>query len=181
MEYTFKAEITPKFKIEEIYTDTIGKDWIRFQELVAELGEHILAYMQNYINSHISRAESNGTLANAMKLDVVAGAGEASVGWGIGYMPTLDVEVPYWYLINFGGLTTIAKEGRGVGGYFGGGDAPDSIKRGSGVGTQRFHEEMNTFMMFPKSPIKPMNYIENSRQQLDREINKILQFIRTRK
>lgn len=176
------ASIYPKFNVTEIYNEFIEKDWFKFQELVYELGEHTLSYIQNFINSRTHREGRTGNLANSIKkYDLPhTGAGEASVGWGIGLISEMNELAPYWYLLNFGGLTAIAKEGRGVGGSFNG-EAPDSTKRGTNVGTQRFTQESNSFFMMPKSPIKGLNYIENTRQKLDAEINKILLYLQTHK
>ena len=173
------TSITPKFDSKEIYEEAIGQSWFRFQNLVAELGQHILSYLQTYINANSHREGKTGNLANAMKLDLIAG--EGMVGWGIGKIEDLNKNVPYWYLINFGGLTTIAREGRGVGGYFGTGDAPDSKYRGTGVGSQRFTQARDYFIMKPKSPIKGMNYIESTRMRLDQELQTILTFLMTHK
>lgn len=178
MAFEIKTITNPKFDTKEIYDSIIQKEWIRLQNLVLELGEHLLEYIQTYINSRTHRDGKTGKLANAMKLDVQAGAGEAGISWGIGHIPTLNVEVSYWYLLNFGGLTAIAKQGRGVGGSFNG-EAPSPTKTGTGVGTQRFTQENNSFFMIPKSPIRPMNYIEATRQKLNMEINKILKFLKT--
>ena len=49
------ASFSPKFNVQEIYNDFIGKDWFRFQELIAELGQHTLEYLQTYINAHSHR------------------------------------------------------------------------------------------------------------------------------
>jgi hypothetical protein len=89
-------------------------------------------------------------------------------------------------LINFGGLTWAVKTGKGVPGFFGAGQAPDSTKSGTGVGTERFTYQMteygeSSYIMFPKSAIKPMNYVEATRRQLDRELQKILIYLTTHK
>lgn len=170
------ATFTPKFNVNEIMHDFVGKDWFRLQELVNILGEHILSYMQDYINTRSHRDGKTGNLANAITIDQYAGAGE--VGWGIGKITTLDQNAPYWYLLNFGGKTFVAQFGLGVGGSFNG-NSPDSSKAGTGVGTERFGD--GNFVMFPKNPIRPLNYIESSRQKLDLEIKKIILHIKANK
>lgn len=184
MKFDWKFTVTPKFSHTEIVHEVIERTWFRFQELVAELGEHILSYLQTYINAHSRRDGKTGNLANAMTLDTFVGP--ATVGWGIGKIADLNGRVPYWRLINFGGLTWAAKTGKGVPGFFGAGNAPDKSQRGSGVGTERFHYQTTeygeaSYMMFPKTAIKPMNYVEATRMQLDRELQKILIYLTSHK
>lgn len=179
MDFNLKIDITPKFQATEIVHEIVEKTWFRFQVLAVELGSHILTYLQTYINAHTRRDGATGNLANAMTLDIDSTAGQAQVSWGIGHIPTLNSKVPYWRLINFGGLTWAAKTGRGVPGFFGTGNAPDPTKRGTAVGTERFVYDTSDkhSMMFPKSPIKPMNYVEATRMQLDNELQKILTYL----
>src|SRR3989304_113342 len=174
------ASITPKFDSKVIYNEWIEKNWFEFQEKVFELGNEMLAYIQQFITSKTHRDGSTGNLVRSIKLYPQAGAGTAEVGWGIGLMSEMDTLAPYWYLINFGGYTTIAKEGRGVAGFFGSNNAPDSTLAGSGVGTERFNQSSadGRFYMKPHSLIIPMNYIESSRFELDRALQHILTSIK---
>lgn len=178
-----KVSIYPKFDSIKIVDEWIGQDWFRFQNLVNILGDHLLNYMQTYINARSHREGRTGNLANSIKkYDLPnTGIGEASVGWGIGLISEMDKLAPYWYLINYGGKTFVANFGMGVGGYFGAGDAPDSSKAGTGIGTQRFTQEYGQFVMYPKNPIKGINYIESTRQKLDQEIRKIIDHLKHNK
>jgi len=169
----FNTTFTPKFDVKTIYDEAIngGSAWLC--SLVYELGDRMLGSIQTYINANSHREGRTGNLANSIKLYREPSTKLGEVTWGIGLISEMSKLAPYWYLINFGGLTTIAKEGRGVGGSFGG-DAPDSAKRGTDIGTQTFTQGKDMFFMFPKNPIKPMNYIEFSRNLLVFEINQLL-------
>ena len=176
MSFNLTASFTPKFITSKIVSETITKDWFQFQDRVFDLGQTILQYLQTYITSHSHRDGKTGTLANAMRLYSKAVPGEATVGWGIGKISELDQLAPYWHLVNFGGKTFVAQFGMGVGGSFNG-DAPISSKAGTNIGTQRFDWAPYTegsFVMFPKNPIRPMNYIEATKMQIDREIRTLL-------
>lgn len=170
----FKVTFTPKFDSKIIYYESIVKPSAWLSSLFYELGDTIFAYMQEYISSRIRREGKTGNLANSIKLYHFPSKELGVTEWGIGFIPEMSAQAPYWALINFGGLTPIAREGRGVSGYFGLGDAPDPTKRGTGVGTQRFTQARNKFFMRPTSPIKPMNYIESSRFRTELEINRII-------
>jgi hypothetical protein len=156
------ASFTPKFDSKTIYNEFIGKEWFKFQLLAYELGEHILQYLQTYINSH-AKKEHTGNLANAMTLERHAGAGEAQVSWGIGKISDLNIQVPYWKIINYGGSGWHG-DYHFTPGFFNG----DVFK---------YNPMMPEGKMLPsgvKGIIKPMNYVEASRMQLDRELNIII-------
>ena len=181
MQFSFSASITPKFDSQQLYDELINKNWNKIQTTIIGLGEYILQYLQTYINTRSHRDGKTGNLANAMTL--TKDLSPTTVGWGIGKIVDLNRNAPYWRMINYGGLTWVAKTGRGVPGYFGTGDAPDSAQRGSGVGTQRFHYDKggSSFMMFPKNPIYPQNYIETTWLQMNREFQKLLNKLKTSK
>ena len=158
------------FNAKQIVDEWIRRDWFEFQYQVHELGNQILSYMQQFITSRIKRDGSTGNLVRSINLEPFVGM--ASVGWGIGKISEMDKLAPYWYLINYGGMSFIAQFGLGTGGSFGG-EAPDPMKAGTGVGKQRFGS--GNFVMFPKSPIAPMHFVESSRLELDRRIIFIIQ------
>jgi len=163
MAFEFKASFSPKFNVKEIVHQTIEKQWIEFQFRAFELGETMLSYMQTYIASQIKGDTSSGNLVRSIKLYNEAGAGEAKVAWGIGLMTEMNVLAPYWKLINYGGVTWKG-DYHFVPGHFEGNkfvyvpNSKDGEMLPSGV----------------KTVIKGMNYIESTRMELDREINKIL-------
>lgn len=185
MEFTLKTELTPKFIVKEIYDDWIGRDWFAFQLAVFELGEQTLDFIHEFITQHSKRAEKSGNLVKSIKLYSIHGMAEVS--WGIGKMSEMTSSAPYWYLINFGGMSWAGLTGKPVPGLFDGDSRPDRNMSGSGVGTERFHYQSyynNTHgkdeksFMTVKSPINPMNYIENAQFKVDAELTNILNKIK---
>jgi hypothetical protein len=163
------VSVYPKFDANEIYRDVIFLDWFKFQNLVGELSGHTLNYLQTYINSH-SQKDHSGNLANSMQVEMVAGAGTGSVGWGIGKISDLNIQAPYWRIINNGG-SSFKGDYHFVPGFFNGNKfvynpmMPEGKSLPSGV----------------KGIIAPMNYIEATHFNLDREINIILKSLKTLK
>jgi hypothetical protein len=163
------VSVYPHFDANAIYRDVIFLDWFKFQNLIGELSGHTLSYLQTYINSH-SQKDHSGNLANTMKVEMPSGAGEAQVSWGIGKIADLDQFAPYWRIINYGG-SGFKGDYHFVPGFFNGNKftynpmMPEGKMLPSGV----------------KGLIKPMNYIEATHLNLDREINIILKSLKTLK
>jgi hypothetical protein len=157
------ASFTPKFNVNAIMSEWIQKDWFQFQYAIHELGTEMLNYMQGFITERRKHPATTGRLINSIKLYQFGGFGQAETGWGIGDMSVMSKIAPYWYLINFGG-STFRGDYHFTPGYFEGGIftyVPNS------------HEGK----MLPsgvKGIIKPMNYIEASRLQLNNEIMNLL-------
>lgn len=184
MEFSLHAEFTPKFKVNEIYNDWIERDWFIFQEAVFDLGKEMLDYIHKLITDKSHREGKTGTLNKSIKL--YPNVGMAEVGWGIGKMSEMSSLAPYWYLLNFGGMSWAGLTGMAVPGKFNG-HAPDSNMAGTGVGTEHFdytpyskmaHGKDELTFMHVKNPIKGMNYIQESQMQLDRELATILNKIK---
>jgi len=173
-----QMKITPRFSIREIMTDTIRKDWFRFQNFAFESGKSLAIYMQNYINSRRKRRRGTGNLADAITFETFATA-PARVGWGIGNISVLNAKAKYWYVVNYGkmvsGQAFIPARGKFVPGSFEG-DAPKSALRG-GVQHFNYHDGSN-MGMYPKSPIRPINYIQASRAKFNRELSLLIAKIR---
>jgi hypothetical protein len=72
---------------------------------------------------------------------------------GLGNEEYLNENYPYWKIINFGGFIN-----HSVLGWFGLKQRPDKSQRGQG--TEVFHGHDNGYLLTPKAPIRPMNYIE---------------------
>ena len=129
--------------------------------------------MRHYINSNRKRSGGTDNLANAIDLKVFSTTGQIS--WGIGHIPTLQSKAPYWYVIDKGKKITggrfIPGGGKFVPGFFGGGNRPDSAKKGAG--TEHFTYKRNTFGIYP-GIIRPMNYISASEHMLKQHINAVL-------
>ena len=180
MDFTLTAELTPKFNVTEIYNDWIQRDWFLFQEKVFDLGQEMLDYIHKLISDKSHRDGKTGRLNNSIKLYPTVGMAE--VGWGIGKMSEMSSLAPYWYLLNFGGMSWAGLTGQAVPGKFDG-HPPDPNMSGTGVGSEHFdyipytrmaHGKEELSFMHVKNPIKPMNYIQESQMQLDRELSTIL-------
>lgn len=168
-----KIKITPRFSASQIYEETLAKDWESIQLHFFQAGHSLLKYMRSYINSNRKRSGGTGNLANAIDLKVFSTTGQIS--WGIGHIPTLMQRAPYWYVLNFGktisGKTFVPGMGKAVPGYFGGGNSPDSSKKGAG--TEHFTYAKKSFAIHP-GKIRPINYIQASEHMLKIHINTIL-------
>lgn len=174
-----KVTITPKFNVHRWAKTKLNKDWMKFQDRALVLGQKIHAYMIGYIVSHRKRAQSphlDGTLPleKSIKLHILATA-PARVSWGIGHIPSLQTQSPYWYVLNYGktvsGRRFIPGNGKGVPGYFQPSGRPDANKSN---GREPFIYSPGTFVMYPKNPIRPINYIESTQFKLGNEFRKIL-------
>jgi len=168
-----KIKITPRFSASQIIEEDLNKSWFEIQAHFLEAGHSLLKYMRSYINSNRKRSGGTGNLARAIDMKVLSTTGQVS--WGIGHIPTLNLRAKYWYVLNFGktitGKTFVPGMGKAVPGFFGGGNRPDSSKRGAG--TEHFTYARKTFAMNPGA-IRPTNYIQASEHMLKIHINTIL-------
>ena len=158
------VSFTPKFNVQEIYLDSIKIPFVKLEAELTDLADTMLAYLQTYINSH-SKGEHTGNLAKSMKIEYSSQkGGEApSMGWGIGHMLYLDVFAPYWHIINYGGS--------GFKGYY---HFVPGFFNGNKFVYNPTIAEGKSLPSGVKGIIKPMNYIEESRAELDRRINQII-------
>ena len=171
-------QVKHNFSARKLHDETLGKFWIEFQKSATlALPRLILSYMQNTINSGRKREGGTGKLAKSM--DIWRDPNTVGqIHWGIGSINKLNNEVPYWYVINYGktigGQAYIPNYGNFVPGSFRGGDGhprADLI----GKGTEHFDYGTGSKTgMFPKSSIRPINYIEKTRFKLNQEIKKLL-------
>ena len=171
--------ITPKFNVAQWAKRKIDSNWIGFQNQALILGQKMRSYMIGYIMSHKKRAQSphlDGTLPleKSIKLHILATA-PAIISWGIGHIPSLQAQSPHWYVINYGktvsGSRFIPNRGRAVPGYFQPSGKPQANKRN---GREPFIYGQGTFVMYPKSPVRPMNYIESTTFRLRNEFRILL-------
>lgn len=166
--------VTPKFNAKQIYDETIGRHWFEFQNYSYLLGQHMATYMQGYINNNRKRRGGTGNLAKAMNFQGFTSAG--LVSWGIGHIPSLPA---YWYVINYGKMVSgepfIPFRGKFVPGSFEG-DRPSSGLKG---GSQHFDiVDGSGFGMYPKSVVRPINYIQATYAQLNIRLTALLARIR---
>jgi len=174
-----KVTITPTFRIHEWTRRNIERDWIDFQDRALILGQRIHSYMINYIMANKKRGQSphlDGTLPleKSIKLHILATA-PARIVWGIGDLSILQTQSPHWYVINYGktvsGSRFIPAGGKAVPGYFQPSGAPDANKRN---GREPFIYDPGMFVMYPKNPIRPINYIQASQFKLSSEFRVLL-------
>ena len=161
------VNITPKFDSKIIYHDWIEKDWFNFQNQLFEAGNTMLSYMQNFIASK-TKGESSGNLVRSIKFYGVAGSGTGMISWGIGLIPEMDALAPYWHIIDVGG-SSFQGDYHFVPGFFDG-------------KTFKYNPMMAEGKSLPsgvKGIIKPMHYISATRLQLDREIQRIIQSLKS--
>jgi len=174
-----KVTITPKFNVHQWARIKIQRDWAGFQNRAFQLGLKMQSYMIGYIASHKKRAKSphlDGTLPLEKSIKFYSlSTGSARVEWGIGHIATIQTQSPHWYVINYGktvsGNRFIPGGGKGVPGYFRPSGRPDATKRN---GREPFIYSRNTFLMFPKNPIRPINYIQATQFKLGNEFRKLL-------
>ena len=103
---------------------------------------------------------------------------------GIGHIPTLNSEVPYWYFLNYG----ISQKGMIIPGWgkvtvgsFNG-NAPDSLMRGTRVGKEVWKAQRGgQFAMRATSPIEPIYYNEKTAQYIGTLIPTIANIIKASK
>jgi len=169
-----KVIITPKFNIHEWTRKKIETNWMDFQNRALRLGQKIHSYMISYIMAHKKRAQSphlDGTLPleKSIQLHIISTA-PARIEWGIGHIPSLQAQSPHWYVINYGktvsGRRFIPGGGKGIPGYFQPSGAPNASKKNGG---EPFIYSPNTFLMYPKRAIRPINYIQSSQFKLGNE------------
>jgi len=164
------VNITPKFDSKIIYHDWIEKDWFNFQNQLFEAGNTMLSYMQQYITSKI-KGESSGNLVRSIKFYGVAGSGTGMISWGIGLIPEMDALAPYWHIIDVGGSSFQGDyhfvpgrfHGTNKFTYMPGNSDGDGYMLPSGV----------------KGVIKPMHFSDATRLELDREIQRIIQSLKS--
>ncbi len=168
-----RIKITPRFSANQIIEQDLNKSWAELEVHFFQAGHSLLKYMRHYINSNRKRSGGTGNLAKAIDIKIFSTTGQIS--WGIGHIPTLQSRAPYWYVLNYGktisGKRFVPGMGKAVPGYFGGGNRPDSSKKGAG--TEHFSYARNTFLIYPGA-IRPINYIESSEHMLKVHINTIL-------
>ena len=105
------------------------------------------------------RDGSHGKLEGAIKVEKLA---DDEVG--VGNILEMNKDVPYWMLLNNGGM--VSPGARKVAGYFGNDNAPNSSFTGTGVGKEQFFNAWFTHMMIVKNPIGAVNYIEKTKDWL---------------
>lgn len=168
--------VTPQFNATTLYNETIGRDWTIFQFRANLIGNSVLVYMRNYIDSHRHRSpkRSGASLVHNIRIHHVDSP--ATVGWGIGDISYLQRHNPYWYVLNYGktisGQRFIPGMGKMVPGSFDPTGAPKSQKRN--FGEPFIYSRGGDYAMLPKQAIRPIPYIHAGNRRMRSEINKLL-------
>lgn len=168
------VKITPKFDEKKIIDETIGKIWFEFQNKAFQLKGVIAKYGRDYINNNRKRSGGTGNLSKNIKANkgsATSGAGEIS--WGVGDINKLMQRAPYYYVCNFGktvsGQPYVPNNGAPVPGSFGG-----NPPRGNSSNSEHFDYKNGNYMMKPRKPIRPMNYISAMSIELDKQLDSLL-------
>lgn len=144
-----KTEIAPK-KLGEIKQDLLAR------------AKNVVDEMQSFIKSN-ARRESTGKLGKAITAEETFST-PTSFGIGIINISKMDQEVPYWYLINYGGTPKFGGNYHFVPGEFNG--KIFDYQPGSSEGK-----------MLPSGihgSVHPMNYIEAGISLMQSEINELI-------
>lgn len=145
---------------------------LKFQQRIDDemfsLGQKTNVAMKGVISVSRKRgpSRSGNKLSNSIKGYLTISGLVTS--YGIGKMSEMDSLAPYWRAVNYGGIVPPASVG-----WFGDGNPPDASKIGKG--TEPFTEVRGALggssfgggsHMTPKSPIRPMNFIQNTIQNI---------------
>lgn len=101
-------------------------------------------------------SRSGDRLANSINSEVTYGLITAV---GVGNKAEMTSKAPYWKVVNYGGIIPPSAIGS-----FGEGNAPDRSLVGKG--TEPWFSGRDGFFMKPKTPIRPMNFIETTINQI---------------
>lgn len=150
----------------------VERQFINIENGMIKLGVDTRDRMREALKNKITREGSTGNLANSIHSYVERYPQGILVGVGsIDYMTKV---APYWYIINYGGYTTISARGMSLWGWYGAGNKPDASLRGTGVGRERFTSVTGgnlvnlptIYRMTPTAPIAPKYYIERTKAWL---------------
>lgn len=145
--------------------------FIKVKDGLETLGVETRDYMRKAIKDAEVRQTNTGNLINAIDYYIENKTNSFTVG--VGSIPYLNIRAPYWYIINYGGFTSVAARGETLYGGFGRGAGqnlvpPDASLAGTnepgrgGGGAERFYTGGPMYPMTPKNPIAPKNYIEKT-------------------
>ena len=149
---------TPPFQFVKIIT----LKFIDLKKTMGVLGRSTRNYMREIIETQKHRKSgSSGRLEKAINYYIEPTPNYYTVG--IGLIEELNYSAPYWYLVNYGGMSTIAARGGTLYGNFDGINPPLKEFAGTGVGHGYFYEGRNpSFPMKPKNPVWAMSYIQRT-------------------
>ena len=162
----------PYFNAMDVYNKGFGYKFLAAQTSFLELGHSMRQYMVDYINKNrIRHPKTWGTsITESLQLEVLRSFG--GVEWGIGNMDVLNANSKYWYVLNYGKMTSgeefIPGGGKTVGGHFEG-SAP-----AAGAGGQSFTPSKGPYYINATKPITPIPYIAATAWRLNAEVKRII-------
>src|SRR3990167_4017726 len=138
--------------------------FLGLKKAIQVLGVSTRDHMRDIISTQKHRPlGSKNRLENAINYYI----SEDGWGVGIGDLQELSFSAPYWYLINYGGMSALASRGGSIYGSFDGINPPLGQFVGTGVGRGYFFTGIpamdgRIYKMTPKNPVWAMNYIEQT-------------------
>lgn len=139
------------------------------KNIVRELGEETAKYMGNTISSNVKRTPNEGVTERA-----IVGASHVidENSYGVGEIALLQQTAPWWYVIDTGqmwsGGNYIPPYTKGI---FGQGSPPNR-----NINNERMtYTGSLGYFVYPKKPIRPMNYIALTKTWLESYIGIYMQ------
>ncbi len=174
-----RLKVTPNFD-EKLIMKPYNDAWFEFQSEAMDLGDKLLSYIREYINTNRHRSGGTGNLANSINIDKITRAGYNF--WGIGDISELNTRAVYWYVLNYGTYIGTKEQfipgkvkggvAQQIPGYFGSHNAPISALKGKG--SESFTYSQNGGFVITPGPIRPINYIQATQRQYDIELKNLL-------
>ena len=146
----------------------VGEKATKINKFLVDFAGEVADTMRNIITSNKKRQGGTNLLENTIDVEIIPD------GVGVGNIDKLNTVVPYWAMLNWGGM--VALKAQKVPGFFsmtGGpfmGNPPDSSKAGtgpSGGGKEYFYYtprgiNFPHYMMIVKNPITGINFVEKT-------------------
>ncbi len=159
------------YKTDISFEQIIKKIEVKSQKVETEimkLGIDTAERMKYIIESNKVRPQAGQPrkLENSIDMEIIQ-EGTNIIEWGVGNISRMDKEAPYWKAVNYGSSHIVGK--KFIGSFYPGEEHPDIGHFREG----RFFEQGFGWLMTPKNPIPPMNYIEKTIHWLSSAIDKI--------
>lgn len=167
------VNITPHFNANQIMFNFNKFYWAQLQLRMVQMSQAVASKMQQKVAIETKRG-GTGKLASHLTAEILNTT--AGIDWGIGHIATLNSEVKYWYVLNYGKKVSGEPFRPGGGKWkpyqFEDGKANPNLK-GTGVGGSKavgFTNRSNT----KTSIINSFNYIEAGQKELNKQIKLLM-------
>jgi hypothetical protein len=157
--------------IERVHIHNV--DRLKLDSSLNNIKDKVLDLTEMYINNHRLRPTdpSKVHIIDILReTSFVEKIDNYTYRLGIGKTSVLDSKVPYWYVVNYGGIPPDWSAGVFYGIFQDG--APRAGAKGSTWFDHGVNSEQKMYKMIPKSPIPPMHYLNYMAQEFQREIEK---------